>query len=70
MYSSIIFIQYLSIVVLFIEAWVVFRKWNSRLHSYLFFGIVANIVNNIGYLLEGHKGQTITIKIKMEKEDE
>ncbi len=52
MYSSIIFIQYLSIVVLFIEAWVVFRKWNSRLHSYLFFGIVANIVNNIGYLFE------------------
>lgn len=29
-----------------------------------------DFVNNIGYLLEGHKGQTITIKIKMEKEDE
>lgn len=29
-----------------------------------------DFVSNIGYLAEGHKGQTITIKFKMDKEEE
>ncbi len=52
MYNVVIIIQYISILALFIEGWVVFRKWNSRLHAYLFFSIVAALVNNIGYLFE------------------
>lgn len=29
-----------------------------------------DFVNNLGYLAEGHKGQAITIKFMMEKEEE
>lgn len=29
-----------------------------------------DVVNNIGYLVEGHKGETITFEIRMEKEGE
>lgn len=28
-----------------------------------------DLVSNIGYMLEGHKGTSITIKIRMDKED-
>ncbi len=52
MYSAILIIQYISIAALFMEGWVVFKKWNSKLHSYLFFAIIANLVNNVGYLFE------------------
>lgn len=52
MYQAALIIQYISIIVLFIEAWGVFRKWSSKLHAYLFFGIITNLVNNVGYLFE------------------
>ena len=52
MYDLIIAIQYISILGLFIESWIIFRKWNSKLHAYLLFGSVANLINNIGYLFE------------------
>lgn len=52
MYQTLLIIQYISIVALFIEGWVVFRKLNSRIHAYLFFGIITNLVNNVGYLFE------------------
>ena len=29
-----------------------------------------DFVNILGYMLNGHKGQTITIEMKMDKEDE
>ena len=29
-----------------------------------------DVINNIGYLVEGHKGETVTFKITMEKEEE
>lgn len=29
-----------------------------------------DLISNIGYLVEGHKGNTITLEIKMDKEDE
>ena len=46
MYTIVLIIQYTSIVALFIEGWVVFRKWNSKLHAYLFFSIISNLVRN------------------------
>lgn len=52
MYYAILSIQYISIIALFIEGWVVFRKWNSKIHAYLFFSILVNLVNNLGYLFE------------------
>ncbi|MBQ9437848.1 MAG: response regulator, partial [Lachnospiraceae bacterium] len=45
-------IQYASIIALFVECWVVFKNWRERLHSYLFFAGITNLVNNVGYLLE------------------
>lgn len=29
-----------------------------------------DLISNIGYLVEGHKGNTITLEIKMDKADE
>lgn len=29
-----------------------------------------DLISNIGYLVEGHKGSVITLEIKMDKEDE
>ena len=52
MYQVILTIQYICIIGLFIEGWVVFTKWSGKLHSYLFFSCIANLVNSIGYLVE------------------
>lgn len=45
-------IQCISITGLFIESWVVFRRWRNVLHACLFFSCVVILVNNVGYLLE------------------
>ena len=45
-------IQYISIIALLLESWVVFRKWNGPLHSYLFLSCISTLVNNMGYLME------------------
>ncbi len=52
MVNIIISIQYFSIVVLFLECWLVIRNWKSDLHSYLFLGCISTLVNSIGYLFE------------------
>ncbi len=52
MYSVLIKIQYLCLISLFIEGWLVIRKCESKLHAYLLFSIIANIVNSAGYLFE------------------
>ena len=52
MFNIIISIQYFSIVVLFLECWLVIRNWKNGLHSYLFLGCVSTLVNSIGYLFE------------------
>ena len=58
MYSACLSIQYLSIIALFVEGWVVFRNLSSKPHAYLLFSIIANAVNNVGYLFE-LKAQTL-----------
>ncbi|MBO4900661.1 MAG: response regulator [Lachnospiraceae bacterium] len=45
-------IQYITIVVLFIEIWIVFMKWSNPIHSYLFFACISSFISNMGYLLE------------------
>ena len=52
MYNTILAVQYISIIGLFIEGWIVFSRWSGRLHLYLFFSIAATLVNNLGYLFE------------------
>ena len=52
MYHVVITIQFISIFVIFVESWVVFRNWKNALHSYLFLSCAATLINNIGYLLE------------------
>ena len=52
MHKVLLAVQYITIFVLFIESWIVFRKMKSSLHAYLFFSCIAALVNNIGYLLE------------------
>ena len=45
-------IQYLTIFALIFECIVVFRKWTSSLHAYLFLGSAATLVSNAGYLMQ------------------
>ena len=52
MYNFVIGLEYFTIIGLFVECWVSLKKWSSRLHSYLFFSCVANLVYNVGFLLE------------------
>ncbi len=44
--------QYISILGVFLESCVVFRRMKTQLHAYLFFSCVAALAANIGYLLE------------------
>ena len=52
MYQFVVTMVYFTIVGLFVECWLSLRKWSSRLHSYLFFSCVANLIYNVGFLLE------------------
>ncbi len=54
MYQFVVGIEYFTIIGLFVECWVALRKWSSKLHSYLFFSCAANLVYNVGFLLELH----------------
>ena len=45
-------ILYISIVGLFIESVIVFSKWKNRIHGYLFFNCIVQIVNILGYIYE------------------
>ena len=52
MYQLVVGIQLVSILVLLVETWVVFKNWKSSLHSWLFLGCVSTLVNSCGYLYE------------------
>ncbi|MCR5301058.1 MAG: response regulator [Lachnospiraceae bacterium] len=52
MFQFVVVLEYITIIGLFVECWVSLRKWSSKLHSYLFFSCVANLVYNVGFLLE------------------
>ncbi len=54
MYRFVIFVLYFSIVGLFLVCCFALNKWKSKLHTYLFFSAVSNLVYNTGCLIELH----------------
>ena len=52
MFYGVIFLQAISIVILFCELLYIFSKWSSKRHSFLLMMILAALVNNVGYLVE------------------
>ena len=52
MYQFVTVVLYFTIAGLFAVCWFALRKWKSRLHTYLFFSCVSNLVYNTGCLLE------------------
>ena len=53
-------IQYISILGLFLESWIILHKWWNSLHSYLFLSCAATFINNLGYLFELKAGSQET----------
>ena len=45
-------IQYITVSVLFIESIIVFLRWRTPVHSYLFLACVSSFISNMGYLFE------------------
>lgn len=45
-------VQYITVIVLFIEIVIVFLGWKNSIHSYLFLTCIASFISNLGYLLE------------------
>jgi len=54
MYAFVICVLYLTIAGLFAVCWFTLRKWSSRIHAYLFFSCVANLLYDAACLLELH----------------
>ncbi|MCR5688503.1 MAG: response regulator [Lachnospiraceae bacterium] len=52
MYQFVITVLYLTIAGLFAVCWFALRKWSTRIHAYLFFSSVANLVYDAACLLE------------------
>ena len=67
MYQFVVLVLYLTILGLFAVCWFTLRKWSSRLHAYLFFYSVSNLVYDVGYLLElrSKNQETYVVALKM-----
>jgi signal transduction histidine kinase/CheY-like chemotaxis protein len=67
MYQFVICVLYFTIAGLFAVCWFALKKGKSRLHTYLFFSCVANLVYNTGCLLElrATDQQTYVAALKM-----
>lgn len=52
MHDILLYIQYINIIIIFIESCLVFRNWKSSLHGWLFLGCIAMLLNAVGYLAE------------------
>ncbi|MCR5686887.1 MAG: response regulator [Lachnospiraceae bacterium] len=65
MYNFVIGLVYFTIVGLFVECWVSLSKWNGRLHSYLFFSCVTNLVYSVGFLLQLRSGDQVSYVVAM-----
>ncbi len=52
MYHFVIFMEYFTILALFVECWIAIKNWSSKLHAYMFFYCVCNLLYNAGVLLE------------------
>ena len=52
LYNALLIIQYVCIFGLFVESWIIIRKWKNKIHTFLLLSCLAALVNNLGYLLE------------------
>ena len=52
MYHVVLIIQIISIVLVSVECWAVFRNWRGMTHSYLFLACAATLVCNLGYYFQ------------------
>lgn len=52
MYHALIFFQFVTVIILAIEAGAVFMHLNTKMHGYLFLYLIANLINGAGYLFE------------------
>ena len=52
LYNALLIIQYVCILGLFTESWIVILKWKNKFHTFLLLSCLAALVNNLGYLLE------------------
>ena len=52
MYHVVLTIQLITMIMLLIESWVVFKNMKSALHSWLFLVCISTLVNSLGYYLE------------------
>ncbi len=52
LYNTLLIIQYVCIFGLFVESWIIIRKWKNKIHSFLLLSCLAALINNLGYLLE------------------
>ena len=52
MFQLVLWIVYLTVIGLFIVCWFCLRKWSSKLHAYLFFSSLVNLVYNTAYTLQ------------------
>ena len=52
MYQFVIAVLYLTIIELTAVCWFAIKKWNSRIHAYLLFSAVTNLVYDVACLLE------------------
>ncbi len=60
MYEFVIFLLYITIIGLFAVCVFTLTKWGGRLHTYLFFYCVSNLVYNIGYINLLHTTDQVT----------
>lgn len=52
MYQMVLLTQCIGIAVIFIEAWIIFRKWRGVPHSYLLLACVSTLITDVGYYYE------------------
>ena len=67
MYQLLLLIQLISIVLVSVECWAVFRNWRGMTHSYLFLACVATLVCNLGYYfqLRSHSFESYYIALRV-----
>ncbi|MBP5564322.1 MAG: response regulator [Lachnospiraceae bacterium] len=52
MFTALVIIQYVTILGLMVESWIIFHRWKNEEHSYLFLCCIAALITNSGYLKE------------------
>ena len=62
-YHALLWVQYLTIAVLFAASALIFSNWRNKAHSALFFYCVAALINSVGYtavMMAGRQGEALS----------